>query len=1336
LKNFTFLAFVVFFLFTTLNSVVAQKNTGSKELLRCGTMEAIDKNLQSNPAFRAQYEKGLKDVENSKNLINGRFARIDNLTGPVTIPVVVHIVLPNPNFITDADVQYFINRLNLDFSGLNPDSANGSPFFNLRGHSLLRFVLARRTPAGAFTTGIERKSGTTIIGTNTYQPIKHLSDGGLDPWDVTQYYNVWVGLAAGGLLGIAPGIGVGNQTETTASTTGIDGVCINAVTFTNNPCYTDPDFNLARTAVHEVGHNFGLFHSFGGGCAGTDFQQLTTGQTLPAALLVPADDVPQHSAPTGGCPTGAQATGCAAFPNPPGKMYQNYMDYTNDACMTMFSKGQVDRMHYLIENFRPGYLTTQGHLPPASMVALDAAPLASVNPGGFEVSGCGIINYPSILPCAGNVTPRFRVTNYGSTTITSLTVGYRFNNGTAVTQSISVNIPTGASYVHAFSTSVSVPIGSHTFKFFTSQPNGGTDQTPANDTLTQGITVNAPSTVPVAEGFESTTFPANGWSVSNPNGDFTWQRTTPGRTPSAGKASINNYDIDATGNIDELRSPSITVSAANAYAISYDIAHKNYPGSNDVLAILVSTNCGQTFTQIYSAAGTALATAGSSTAGYTAPAAGDWVTRTVNIPAALLSSGQILVAFRNTTDFGNWIHLDNVNIVNLGNRDLRMVSINSPGATSCSPNIVPSVTIANDGTETITSFKIGYRLNASANTITTFTQTIAPGGTATLTLPAGAAASGTNTITAFTADPVSTSGTGDARASNDTLSKTFGIANLISPPVVEGFENAFPPAGWTINNPNANVTWIRKAPGRNSAFSAFIDNYNNNLIGQNDELRIPFMNVAGADSVIITFDLAHKNYPGSLDVLSLQATTDCGTTFTPIYSKSGATLATAGSSTADYQAPIATDWRNERIALGGAILTSGSLGINFRNTNDYGNNIFVDNINITGLFKRDLRLVSINAPGTLTCSNSITPAVTVRNVGSETITAFKVSYSVNGGAPQTQNITGVTLTRDAQQNVTLPVGTLAGPGSYTLRIYSWDPVTTSGTGDQNRSNDTLTRTVFVPGTTTAPLAETFASTTFPPANWSVLNPDGAITWRRSPLGSSNIGSAFMNTYNYPTLGQKDDLLTPIINFGPADSVRLQFDLSAVTYSYPGSTAIPIDTLEVVVSRDCGNSFTTVYKKWGNELQTIGDPNSPQDVEFFPTAQSQWRRETIELTPFVNQSPMLVMFRVSNNFENNIFIDNVDFFTLQVPQLLKQQGYLVYPTAFRNSFTVRHYQTPSTLKFINVVNSAGQTVWTKQFSGNSSRQIEVDLTGKAAGVYVVEVGYTDGNRNIVQRVTKY
>src|SRR5205085_11906574 len=110
-----------------------------------------------------------------------------------------------------------------------------------------------------------------------------------------------------------------------------------------------------------------------------------------------------------------------------------------------------------------------------------------------------------------------------------------------------------------------------------------------------------------------------------------------------------------------------------------------------------------------------------------------------------------------------------------------------------------------------------------------------------------------------------------------------------------------------------------------------------------------------------------------------------------------------------------------------------------------------------------------------------------------------------------------------------------------------------------------------------------------------------------------------------------------------DSVLLAFDLSAATKASP-TAAVPMDTLEVLVTRDCGNTYTSVYKKWGAALQTVLDPVSPLPSEFVPFADYLWRTELVDLSSFRPNGPLQVVFKNSSNGGNNIYIDNVNFRT--------------------------------------------------------------------------------------------
>lgn len=377
----------------------------------------------------------------------------------------------------------------------------------------------------------------------------------------------------------------------------------------------------------------------------------------------------------------------------------------------------------------------------------------------------------------------------------------------------------------------------------------------------------------------------------------------------------------------------------------------------------------------------------------------------------------------------------------------------------------------------------------------------------------------------------------------------------------------------------------------------------------------------------------------------------------------------------------------------------------------------------------DLQVLSASSPKPFICVNNVAPYVTVKNAGPQTITEFKIAYTIDNGPEQTSQIDGLSLATNNEYSLFL-ASTTTTQGMHTIKIYTWDPVSSLGMGDYNTSNDTLTLSFSYLGTTAAPLTESFETSGFPPSGWGINNPDNSYTWSRTTNGHSSAGAVFINTFNYPAVGQKDDMAPPVVTYSGVDSVKLTFDLAASPFRYQFGSS-PMDTLEVLASADCGNSYTSLYKKYGGDLKTVG---TPVTTEFFPT-DNQWRRETVDLTQFANLNQVMVVFRLSNNKENKVFVDNINITTRTLPAILKQQGYLVLPTITRNSFTVWHYLQPTTLKYVNVYSATGQLIWTRQYNGNGERYINVDLSSKAAGVYIVKIGYTDESKNVIQRVIK-
>jgi len=180
----------------------------------------------------------------------------------------------------------------------------------------IQFELAKKDPNGKATNGITRTNTTrTSFGSN--DSVKSSSTGGADPWPSDRYLNLWVCTLGGGLLGYAQFPGGPSAT---------DGVVILNTGCGTKGTATDP-FNHGRTATHEIGHWLNLIHIWGDTqhCEGTDL----------------VDDTPNAQQPNFGKPVFPHIS-CNNGPN--GDMFMNYMDYTDDDSMFMFTSGQVTRM--------------------------------------------------------------------------------------------------------------------------------------------------------------------------------------------------------------------------------------------------------------------------------------------------------------------------------------------------------------------------------------------------------------------------------------------------------------------------------------------------------------------------------------------------------------------------------------------------------------------------------------------------------------------------------------------------------------------------------------------------------------------------------------------------------------------------------------------------------------------------------------------------------------------------------------------------------------------------------------------------------------------------------
>lgn len=621
---------ITLFLFSILClSAVSQVQARQEEpKVRCASVEVQAAAFKRNPALKTKFESAAKKMKQDTDArISQPNARVEGTT--YYIPIVFHIVLTNPNLVTDAQIQAQLDTLNKDYAGLNGDSVKiPAAFKSLYAKGNIQFKMATRTPDDVATTGITR----TVAGKSSYaytdNSVKYTALGGKDNWDPTRYVNVWLTNISGGILGYAtfPGSSV-------AAEQGI------VVLYSSLPGGTATRYNKGRTLSHEMGHYFFLYHIWGddgGACSGSD----------------DVGDTPNQADQTAGCPTGIQLDNCSSAS--PGFMYENFMDYTDDACMVMFTKQQATRMETALLTNRAALLNSNG-----------ADPIVTVPVNAALRS----INTPASRICSPSFTPAVTFRNQGIATLTTVNFYTSIDNGTPALTKWTGSLATNASVDFSLN-AITVTEGIHTLKIYAADPNNTIDGEMSNDTLTQTLQYYAAVNPPLTESFESSTFPPQAWDIVNPDGYLTWERITGIAKTGNASVRIRNLDYAQNGPKDYLRLPQVTIPNVDSAFMTFQVAaatSTNVTSTGnawDTLQVLVSTDCGKTYTSLYKKWGSTLVTRKAATTTSFVPTSSEWRKDSINL-TSYVGMGPIIVAFLNSSEFENNIYLDDINLYTL-----------------------------------------------------------------------------------------------------------------------------------------------------------------------------------------------------------------------------------------------------------------------------------------------------------------------------------------------------------------------------------------------------------------------------------------------------------------------------------------------------------------------------------------------------------------------------------------------------------------------------------------------------------------------------------------------
>ncbi len=274
---------------------------------QCASYEVLQQQLKDDPSLQNRMDE--IEAFTARYMQNPAAFR---LVGDIMeVPVVVNVLYANAaQNISDAQIQSQIDVLNEDFAGTNADVNRTSTYQSTKaGNTKIKFVLQATI----------RKS-TTVTSWGTNDAMKKSSQGGIDPTTPATTLNLWSCNIGNGILGYAQFPGGSLAT---------DGVVVLYSAFGSRAKYPGgtytSTYDLGRTATHEVGHYFNLRHIWGDRRCGDDL----------------VGDTPAHDGANYGCPAAGHTSKCAGKPV---EMTMNYMDYTDDLCMYMFTLNQASRM--------------------------------------------------------------------------------------------------------------------------------------------------------------------------------------------------------------------------------------------------------------------------------------------------------------------------------------------------------------------------------------------------------------------------------------------------------------------------------------------------------------------------------------------------------------------------------------------------------------------------------------------------------------------------------------------------------------------------------------------------------------------------------------------------------------------------------------------------------------------------------------------------------------------------------------------------------------------------------------------------------------------------------
>ena len=359
--------------------------------------------------------------------------------------------------------------------------------------------------------------------------------------------------------------------------------------------------------------------------------------------------------------------------------------------------------------------------------------------------------------------------------------------------------------------------------------------------------------------------------------------------------------------------------------------------------------------------------------------------------------------------------------------------------------------------------------------------------------------------------------------------------------------------------------------------------------------------------------------------------------------------------------------------------------------------------------------IALTAKVAATCSSTISPIISVYNNGLNAITALTITPYIDGAIAPTISWNGNIA---SATSATISLNTISSPTNTGAHTFSYNISAMNGTDGNMTNNSTKVSYLVASDFQGSPVSEDFALTNFPPVKWAAVNSNSGPSWTRvTNAGGYNLStqSTRYDFFNNKVIGDMDELFITPMNLSGTAAPVLSFD-----YAYAQRDANSNDKLEVMVSNNCGSSWTNVYSSSGYTLATA----LPMPMAYLPDVNdiSQWQTVTINLTGY-NSASVLVKFVVTNDNGNNLYIDNVNLNQTQPVGLIKEtklsNQVSIFPNPTSGNATLKVFSLTSGKSKLILINTMGQIVSSKTidlFSGNNN--LLIDTKEFSNGIYSV------------------